>query len=98
MSIIVGQFVFSSLLFSSFRFVESRVRYAQNLHGGHFGYREIHEREADKHNQERPDHTGGSTIGHDRREGSEQYFPRCDQSTRESDHRSELEIPLARVC
>lgn len=67
-----------------------------NLHRSHLSNREIHEGEANKHNEERPDHTGGSAIGHDGCEGCEKDFPCCNERARESDHRSELEIPLLR--
>ena len=67
-----------------------------NLHRSHLSNREIHEGEANKHNKERPDHTAGSAIGHDRCEGCEKDFPCCNERARESDHRSELEISLLR--
>jgi hypothetical protein len=65
-----------------------------DLHRSHLSNREVHEGEANKHNQKRPDHAGGSAIGHDRCEGCEYHFPCCNQSARKPDHRSELEIPL----
>ena len=65
-----------------------------NLHRSHLSNREIHEGEANKHNEERPYHSGSSTIGQNARKGRKKDLPCCDQGTRKTDHGGKLEVSL----